>query len=264
FSDLDSFKIAHFACGEHNLRITKGIPPDAFDESLAIDLPGIDEDMEALYSNHFSNASSALQLFYPENSINPANWPQGGADFYATPLPLADASNVTLEYSVFFPKGFDWVQGGKLPGLYGGHMTCSGGDDASLCFSTRLMWRAGGSGELYLYAPKDRQTYALCHAPPQSVCNAEYGLSVGRGSFKFTPGAWTSVRQTVTLNTPGKQDGTFLLEVNGKTVMDRHDVYYRDEAPSPTSTFFGGNSKDFATPKDQYTWFKDFAITINA
>ena len=27
------------------------------------------------------------------------------------------------------------------------------------------------------------------------------------------------------------------------------------------STFFGGHGKEYATPKQQYTWFKDFAIT---
>lgn len=29
------------------------------------------------------------------------------------------------------------------------------------------------------------------------------------------------------------------------------------------STFFGGHTADWATPKDQYAWFKDFAININ-
>lgn len=91
-----------------------------------------------------------MQLFYPAGSVNPTTEPQGGADFYATPLDLADARNVSLAYSVFFPADFDWVLAGKLPGIYGGHKTCSGGDDALSCFSTRLMWREGGAGELYL------------------------------------------------------------------------------------------------------------------
>ncbi len=29
------------------------------------------------------------------------------------------------------------------------------------------------------------------------------------------------------------------------------------------STFFGGHDKEFATPKDQFVWFKDFALYIN-
>lgn len=94
--------------------------------------------------------SSVMQLLYPANSIDPANKPQGGAEFYASPIDLSDARNVTMGYSVFFPENFDWVLGGKLPGLYGGHTGCSGGNAALDCFSTRLMWRQDGAGELYL------------------------------------------------------------------------------------------------------------------
>ena len=78
------------------------------------------------------------------------------------------------------------------------------------------------------YAPKDKQTRALCSTPPLSICDSEYGLSVGRGSFRFAAGNWTHVRQTVTLNTPGMQDGAFTLDVNGVRVIDRSDVFYRD------------------------------------
>lgn len=98
---------------------------------------------------------AVMQLLYPQDSIDPGNraTPAGGADFYATPLDLREARSVALEYSVFFPADFDWVQGGKLPGIYGGKVGCSGGDAAVTCFSTRLMWRAGGAGELYLVGP---------------------------------------------------------------------------------------------------------------
>ena len=74
------------------------------------------------------------------------------------------------------------------------------------------------------------QTEALCKTPPESVCDADYGLSIGRGAFTFAAGNWTHVRQTLTLNTPGKQDGGFALDVNGKRVIERCDVYYRGAA----------------------------------
>jgi len=206
--------------------------------------------LDASPSSSWDNSTSVLQLLYPANSINPGNRPIGGAQFYATPLQLTDAHNVTLRYSAFFPADFDWVLAGKLPGLYGGRTGCSGGDDALDCFSTRLMWRKGGVGELYLvrssfpfpsdtrnpntphqYAPKEKQTHALC-THPQSVCDSAYGLSIGRGSFKFVRGAWTTVQQSVVLNSPGKQDGSFSLDVNGRRVIERHDVFYRDVAAS--------------------------------
>jgi hypothetical protein len=95
-----------------------------------------------------------LQLFHPKDSVNPARLPQGGSQFYASPLDISRARSVTLEYKVFFPGDFEWVKGGKLPGLYGERTGCSGGDPALDCFSTRLMWRAGGAGELYLVSPQ--------------------------------------------------------------------------------------------------------------
>ncbi|CDO71869.1 hypothetical protein BN946_scf184940.g16 [Trametes cinnabarina] len=105
------------------------------------------------------------------------------------------------------------------------------------------MWREKGQGELYLYAPKDKQTAALCATPPQSVCDADYGLSIGRGAFAFNPGNWTHVRQTVTLNTPGMQDGAFALDVDGVRVIERSDVYYRG-APAASESGDPGQEQD--------------------
>ena len=141
FTDLSAFNVAHFASGRDNLEVVVGITPGGEDIVRADDAPSW---------KLWTNASAMLQLFYPKDSVNPARRPQGGSEFYAKPLDISKANNVTLEYKVFFPGDFDWVKGGKLPGLYGGHTRCSGGNPALDCFSTRLMWRAGGAGELYL------------------------------------------------------------------------------------------------------------------
>ena len=255
-TDLSAFNVSAFPGGQRNMNIVNGIPASASATSLANDAASTSPaDLVAAALTSWDNSSSVLQLFYPENSINPASKPQGGAEFYATPLSIQHAKNVSLEYSIFFPVDYDWVLGGKLPGLYGGHTGCSGGNNALTCFSTRLMWRPGGMGELYLvssaidshihhdillifilchkYAPKAKQTHSLC-SDPQSVCDATYGFSIGRGSFQYAAGGWTRVRQTVVLNTPGKQDGGFSLDVNGKRVIDRSDVFYRDVPAPPT------------------------------
>ncbi|KAF8550910.1 hypothetical protein OG21DRAFT_1478362 [Imleria badia] len=300
-TDLSAFNVTYFPSGQRNLHIVAQIPSEAIAPTAKFLQP------------HFSDSSpntntppTILQLIYPAHSVNPNSKPAGGADFYASPLNLAGAHNVTLEYSVFFPVDFDWVKGGKLPGLFGGHTGCSGGASARDCFSTRLMWRPQGVGELYLYAPKDKQSDALC-ADVESVCDATYGFSIGRGAFNFTAGDWTHLAQNVVLNTPGQNDGGFTLLVDGWPMITRTDIFYRDvvqlanrkndkstpkaavivdpptttarrvtpitldedeDAPQPAeflglffSTFFGGHGKKYATPKEQYTWFKDFAIT---
>ena len=91
--------------------------------------------------------------FIPRIRSTPQDGHKVAHEFYAKPLDISSANNATLEYKVFFPGDFDWVKGSKLPGLYGGHTRCSGGNPALDCFSTRLMWRAGGAGELYLERP---------------------------------------------------------------------------------------------------------------
>lgn len=145
FTDLSAFNITHFASGRDNLEVVVGVTPSVED------IVHVDDASSSW--TVWTNASAMLQLFYPKDSINPARWPKGGSEFYAAPLDIRNANNVTLEYKVFFPGDFEWVKGGKLPGLYGGHTRCSGGDPALDCFSTRMMWRAGGAGELYLVMP---------------------------------------------------------------------------------------------------------------
>ncbi|KAI0682381.1 hypothetical protein BC835DRAFT_1554429 [Cytidiella melzeri] len=246
-TDLSSFNVSYFPYGQDNMAIVNATQPQVNASSLAVGALAATAgptDPSPQSPPTTNGSFAALQLFYPAGSVNPESEPQGGADFYASPIDLSQAKNVTLQYSVFFPADFDWVLAGKLPGLYGGHSGCSGGNDALSCFSTRLMWRENGAGELYLYAPKDRQTDSLCSAPPQSVCDQEYGLSIGRGSFNFTPGAWTHVKQTVILNTPGGQDGGFVLEVDGQEAMRRADVFYRDAATASEPSDDIGNDGD--------------------
>lgn len=142
-SDLSPFRVSKFAAGEDNLEVVVAADATASGSSAGKGAaPTDDGDQSAL--------PSLLQIFYPAGSVNPGQKPLGGAEFYASPIEISNAHNVTLQYSVFFPSDFDWVLAGKLPGLYGGHTGCSGGNAALDCFSTRLMWRDGGAGELYL------------------------------------------------------------------------------------------------------------------
>lgn len=178
-TDMSSFSIKNFAYGHQNMRIIVNSPPPSSANESDISSESLTNAQVALASAADAGMipsppdenSTFLQLLYPANSINPAQEPQGGADFYATPLDLSSAKNISMEYSVFFPADFNFVQGGKLPGIYGGHDGCSGGDDALECFSTRLMWRAKGLGELYLVSTPVIHALAICspRSPPSAV-----------------------------------------------------------------------------------------------
>lgn len=108
------------------------------DESSGWAWPHDNDGNHKIVADPDSKKTSVLRVEYPKGSSNPQSNPQGGIGFYAEPFHLKkEAKQVVLEYQVYFPKRFTFVQGGKLPGLYGGHEGCSGGADADSCFSTR-------------------------------------------------------------------------------------------------------------------------------
>ena len=97
--------------------------------------------------------SPVLRVTYPQGSSSNRT---GGSQFNSLWNSSTPFQSMLLSYEVAFDAGFDWVKGGKLPGLRGGEDSrdngCSGGDrpDGSQCFSTRLMWRQRGAGESML------------------------------------------------------------------------------------------------------------------
>ena len=93
-----------------------------------------------------------LQAQYLPGSYE--NDDDGGAQLYALWNSSGSAfQSMLLSYEVAFDFGFDWVKGGKLPGLRGGPdpNNCSGGNQTTTtgtnCFSSRVMWRMNGAGE---------------------------------------------------------------------------------------------------------------------
>lgn len=91
-----------------------------------------------------------LEVTYPAGSFSHDT---GGAQLFSL-WNTSDGSqfhSVLLSYEVAFDTNFDFVMGGKLPGVRGGPDPngCSGGSAAngSNCFSSRVMWRKKGQGE---------------------------------------------------------------------------------------------------------------------
>ncbi|KAH6919229.1 hypothetical protein BKA70DRAFT_1089281 [Coprinopsis sp. MPI-PUGE-AT-0042] len=227
----------------------------------------------------YSNAPDgrrAIKAFFPQGSYTFTHQPQGGFSFYApgpADVDLTTAKEATFGYSVFFPNGFAFNKGGKLPGFFGGNSYeagtgCSGGRRDTACFSVRLMWRTDGAGEFYTYLPPGFDANnKLCNVPPFSECNPTYGASVGRGSFHFATGAWTAVAERVRLNDPGQSNGEIQLFVNGRSVLEVKGLVLRDSGSGKirgiqAQTFFGGSKPEWASPKNQDLFFSDFSVAI--
>jgi len=222
---------------------------------------------------------TAWEALYPKGSINPKNLIPGGFGFYLSGPPefqagLRTANEVLFSYSVMFDKEWDFVKGGKLPGIFGGEgdsaYGCTGGrkDDRCRCFSLRLMWRQEGSGEIYTYMPEfEKNTRELLAVPPKSYGNHQYGFSVGRGAFIFPRGRWLTVAERVKLNDPAEENGELELWVDGKVVISVTGLIYRVNSTSQVrgahfETFFGGHTEDWASPKDQRAWFTNVSGAI--
>ncbi|TCD61251.1 hypothetical protein EIP91_008720 [Steccherinum ochraceum] len=179
----------------------------------------------------------AMQAHYPEGSYNFQHEPRGGISFYApgpSNVDLTSAKEATFGYSVWFPEGFEFNMGGKLPGLYGGDSdsdatSCSGGSRSNACQSVRLMWRTDGAGEFYTYLPPEFDANKrVCDVAPKSECNSVYGASVGRGSFTFKTGAWTTISERVKLNDAGQENGEIELFVEGESKVYVTGLVLRD------------------------------------
>lgn len=235
------------------------------------------EGVKHTYVNYDGKLS--LKSHYPAGSWSPHGSPKGGISFYApgpANVDLTTASEAIFSYSVLFPTGFDFVKGGKLPGFYGGDddavaMGCSGGRRDPRCFSSRLMWRPGGEGELYTYLPSYSDPLYKANeiqcSLSNSTCNPQYGASLMRGSFTFTPGQWKTMAQRLKLNTVGNANGELELFVDGQSTIKATGLILTGSNLGRIrglfmQSFFGGSTQDWATPKDQDVYFADLSVAI--
>jgi hypothetical protein len=197
--------------------------------------------------------SKFLRVSFPKNSYSPngvkiEGAPLGGAQFVSD---IGRYDSLHLRYYVRFAKNFDFVKGGKLPGLSGGTANSGGkiptGTDG---FSARLMWRSGGAGEVYGYLPSSEN----------------WGTSIGQGNFIFPKDKWIMLEEELILNDPDKFNGRVKLWVDEKLVIDEEGFQFRTISSLKIdaiffSTFFGGNDNTWATPNDTHIDLDNFAIS---
>ncbi|XP_052811478.1 uncharacterized protein LOC128239073 [Mya arenaria] len=220
-----------------------------------------------------------LRVFYAKGSYS-GSGRHRGAQFYGTPSSVASHTytTLTLEYEVYFPDSFSWNRGGKLPGLWGGTRDCSGGRIKDTCFSTRLMWRPLGDGEVYTYVTHNQEPSfdTWCgkydHSSTASYmhvhCTPSTGIELGRGAWRFHHHKWHHIRQEVHLNAHSGQKGYIKLWVDGHAEVHVTDIIMRDNTGFDIdglffSTFFGGGDSSWASPHDTYTYFRNFKITTD-
>ncbi|KFH67644.1 hypothetical protein MVEG_06376 [Podila verticillata NRRL 6337] len=198
-----------------------------------------------------SASEKILRSLYPANSYSRSA--HRHASFRANSLPREAFSGPTsryirLEYHMISQPGFDWVKGGKLGGLFSGinrgsNAGCSGlekrrinevripeSDENNDNFHDTKLVKCGNNSCLRGMRVK------ISHGAVNH-CNPAFGISIGRGgSFKFQSGRWELVIEV--------QDLVLLKNGHGPTILDQVKFMF--------SSFFGGNTADYATPIAQW------------
>tara|TARA_R110001599_G_scaffold242831_2_gene442593 strand:+ start:351 stop:1154 length:804 start_codon:yes stop_codon:yes gene_type:complete len=202
------------------------------------------------------SSGNFIRAFVPKGAIDPGTMknrglPRGGAGFKSVVFP-SGVDRAAFSYWVRFPIGFDFVLGGKLPGLYGGKGN-SGGKipDGTDGFSFRLMWGKGGLGKVYAYLPT----------------SVRYGTALFDHEFQFQPGQWHQIKQEVILNTPGKSDGIVRMWVDSQFLGEERDILMRTVSTLRINgmffdVFFGGGDDRWAPKSDTHIDFSNFQLTF--
>ncbi len=221
--------------------------------------PPYSNGLEKTYILKTGDGNRVMQWNYPKGSVGPTD---GGAQWEA---PFTGQDEVYLSYNIKFKPGFDWVEGGKLPGLGGGPAYGSGTPmEWDEGFSARLMWRFGeNDGKVMFYAYYQNKTgiYGAGHPWSDNV-------------FVTTPERWYNMTVRLVLNSidqnklttdpqhAGNTDGLMEGFIDGKLVCSVTGICFRN-LPSikiddmHITSFFGGNGSNYAAARDEWNLLDD-------
>jgi hypothetical protein len=203
-------------------------------------------------------------------------------------LPMA-LESATLSYKVKFGPKFDWVRGGKLPGLCGARCLTGCKEVTGLDgWSSRNMWRPcvwppehptkalkckGGKLAAYVYHMfKDHWCGDdFVFESPAFAAKATDGKDFS--FFQPDPEKWYTIQTHVRMNTAGDPgdptefltNGVLRTWLDGELVVDKTEMAWRqfNNVTIDTmyfSVFYGGSNPTFEAKKDETIRFADFKI----
>jgi len=224
---------------------------------------GVDEGRVSIVND---GDSRVLAVSYPDGLFGSSDSATGGQWILEFEVGY---EAVELQYRVKFGAGFDFVRGGKLPGLTGGEGNVGGNrPDGTDGFSARMHWRTNGSSGSQLTGDKANIVQYLYHPDQPTDFGDDRRWDDGpSGEWQeFESGRWYHLRHQIVMNTPGQHDGIVKAWLDGVQVLDLDDIRFRDTDDFQIdamyfSTFFGGGSSIWATTKDEVAFFDDFQIS---
>lgn len=172
-------------------------------------------------------------------------------------FPVSPADEYYFSFRVKFENDFDFVKGGKLPGLAGGKAN-SGGNipDGHDGWSARMMFWEGGKLSFYVYSPAQSSQWG----------ERLYWKESSGDTVRIGQGSWHLITQRVRMNTPGKADGVLQGWFDGQEAFYNDSILFRKDEKLKIdqvfySVFMGGGDQSWAPVKDEYICFDDFRIS---
>ncbi len=214
----------------------------------------VTEDLFArLFGYEFDHLAANEALTIEDGYLKQAYTPyeKGSPRVSAPTKNLPGSDELYLTYDVFFEPGWEWVKGGKLPGLAGGtHPTGGKGADGTDGFSARLMWRPDGELTVYAYHPNRPTIYGV-------------GYPI---SGRYEAGQWYRIVERVKINDKNVSNGEVEIWVDGEHRLLEKDILWRTSGDFNVdvflySSFYGGSTQDWAPSKTTYARFDNFTVT---
>ncbi len=248
------------------------LPEGPFTESLLKEswgeVTGIKGIKEGRCSIVKIDGENVLEVLYPKGTVSTN---EGGAKWnikFDKPR-----EEYTFEYKIRTPKDFDFVRGGKLPGLFGGSGPAGGASTAEADgFSVRTMWRELGVLCQYVYN-MDKEESAKWGADFIWTTRSDKNMPITKDMWKdmnthfddrvcLIPDTWHMLKTYVKMNTSDREDGKIICWFNNVEVVNLNLRFRKDMSfgidQFKFTTFFGGNDETWATKKDERLYFKDF------
>lgn len=221
---------------------------------------------------NYTSDASGIHVTYVKNEYAS----KAGVNFRAQPKAIFPTNAVLLEYDVYFPEDFDFVLGGKLPGVWGGDAGAGGGDWNDDGWSFRVMFREKGEAVAYVYMATDQGKYSgdegckLVKNQGDGFDKIAHhtngaGIDLWRSQgLAFKKGQWNSVSLLVECNSPGKANGKLSLTINGK-MKSFGKIQWSEKKMNVNglafTTWFGGGSKQYAPSKTQKASFRNIRLS---
>lgn len=163
------------------------------------------------------------------------------------------AREYTLNYDLFLEPGFEFVKGGKLPGLSPvDHVT---GCDTSVPegWSLRAMWRREGAVQTYFY---------------QQLRSESCGEGPTSATFRLQAGRWHAFSVHLRVNsTADASDGLAEVFVDGVPVSSQGGLRLRGADTQASlvnnfffSSFYGGSDSSWSPSTTTHARFDNFAV----